>query len=84
MSVAPNVGHARNFEIVGYVCLEWRKHFEKGQFNTASSEQADRQIGLTAEPEMVWSLAEGEHTIVFKPYGRIDSADEERTHMDIR
>jgi hypothetical protein len=29
-------------------------------------------------------LADGEHTIVFKPYGRIDSADEERTHMDIR
>jgi len=82
--LAANVAHAAEFEISGYVGLEWREHFEKGQFNTASSEQADRQIGLTAEPEMVWSLAEGEHTIVFKPYGRIDSADEERTHMDIR
>ena len=82
--LAANVAHAAEFEISGYVGLEWREHFEKGQFNTASSEQADRQIGLTAEPEMVWSLAEGEHTIVFKPYARIDSADDERTHGDIR
>lgn len=82
--LAANVAHAAEFEVSGYVGLEWREHFEKGQFNTASSEQADRQIGLTAEPEMVWSLADGEHTIVFKPYGRIDSADKERTHVDIR
>jgi hypothetical protein len=82
--LAANVAHAAEFEVSGYVGLEWREHFEEGQFNTASTEQTDRQIGLTAEPEMVWSLADGEHTIVFKPYGRIDSADEERTHMDIR
>jgi len=82
--LAANVAHAAEFEVSGYVGLEWREHFEEGQFNSASTEQADRQIGLTAEPEMVWSLADGEHTIVFKPYGRIDSADEERTHMDIR
>lgn len=82
--LAANVAQAAEFEVSGYVGLEWREHFEEGQFNSASTEQADRQIGLTAEPEMVWSLAEGEHTIVFKPYGRIDSADEERTHMDIR
>jgi len=82
--LAANVAHAADFDVSGYVGLEWREHFEKGQFNTVSSEQADRQIGLTAEPEMVWSLADGEHTIVFKPYGRIDTADEDRTHMDIR
>ena len=82
--LSANVAHAVDFEVSGYVGLEWREHFEEGQFNTKSTEQVDRQIGLTAEPEMVWSFADGEHTIVFKPYGRIDSADEERTHVDIR
>ena len=76
--------HAAEFELSGYVGLEWREHFEEGQFNSPGSNQADRQIGLTLEPEMVWSLADGEHTVVFKPYGRIDSADDERTHADIR
>ena len=77
-------GQASEFEMSGYVGLEWREHFEEGQFNSASTEQADRQIGLTLEPEMVWSLADGEHTVVFKPYVRLDSADDARTHGDIR
>jgi len=75
---------AADFEISGYVGFEWREHFEEGQYNTANNEQADRQLGLTAEPEMVWSLVDGEHTIVFKPYARIDSEDDERSHGDIR
>jgi hypothetical protein len=79
-----NLVQAANFEINGYAGFEWREHFEEGQFNSAHSTQADRQLGLTVEPEMVWSLADGEHTIVFKPYARIDSEDEERSHFDIR
>jgi len=82
--LAANLTQAADFEISGYVGFEWREHFEEGQFNTPSNKQADRQIGLTAEPEMVWSLADGEHTIVFKPYARIDSEDDERSHGDIR
>ncbi len=84
MNLAPNVAYAADFELSGYAGFEWREHFEEGQFNDANNKQADRQLGLTAEPEMVWSLADGEHTIVFKPYVRIDSADEERSHGDIR
>ena len=79
-----NLAQAAEFEISGYAGFEWREHFEAGQFNNDSNKQADRQLGLTAEPEMVWSLADGEQTIVFKPYVRIDSADEERSHGDIR
>jgi hypothetical protein len=82
--LATNLSQAADFEVSGYVGLEWREHFEEGQFNTNDTEQANRQVGLTAEPEMVWSLADGEHTIVFKPYARIDSEDDERTHADIR
>ena len=77
-------GQAVEFEASGYVGFEWREYLEEGQFNTDSVTQADRQYGVVAEPEFVWSLAEGEHTIVFKPFGRVDSADPERTHADIR
>jgi hypothetical protein len=82
--LSTNLVQAANFEISGYAGFEWREHFEGGQFNNANNTQADRQLGLTAEPEMVWSLADGEHTIVFKPYARIDSEDKERSHADIR
>jgi hypothetical protein len=82
--MSAHLAQAAEFEVSGYVGFEWREHFEEGQFNNVSNEQADRQLGFTAEPEMVWSLAEGEHTIVFKPYARIDSADDERSHGDIR
>jgi hypothetical protein len=82
--LSANLVQAANFEISGYAGFEWREHIEEGQFNKANNTQADRQLGLTIEPEMVWSLAEGEHTIVFKPYARIDSEDEERSHADIR
>jgi len=77
-------GQAVEFEASGYVGFEWREYLEEGQFDTDSVTQADRQYGVVAEPEFVWSLAEGEHTIVFKPFGRVDSADPERTHADIR
>ena len=78
------VGQAVEFETSGYVGVEWREYLEEGQFNTTKVSQADRQYGLVAEPEFVLSLAEGEHTIVFKPFVRIDSADSQRTHGDIR
>jgi len=84
ISVAANVAQAADFELSGYVGAEWREHFEKGQFDDGDVKQADRQFGLTAEPEMVWSLGDGEHTLVFKPYVRIDSEDDERSHGDIR
>jgi hypothetical protein len=82
--LSTNLVQAADFEISGYAGFEWREHFEGGQFNDANNTQADRQLGLTIEPEMVWSLADGEHTIVFKPYARLDSEDEERSHADIR
>lgn len=75
---------AVEFEVSGYVGLEWREYLKSGQFNTSDVSQADRQYGVVAEPEMVWSLGDGEHTIVFKPFARIDSDDSERTHGDIR
>lgn len=72
------------FEASGYVGFEWREHFQEGQFDTDDVTQADRQLSLTFEPEFAWDLADGQHVIVFKPYGRYDNEDDERTHGDIR
>lgn len=82
--LATNLAQAADFELSGYVGIEWREYKDSGQYNDTNITQVDRQLGVTAEPEMVWSLAEGEHTIIFKPFGRLDSADDERTHGDIR
>lgn len=36
------------------------------------------------EPELFWSDESGRHTITFAPFGRYDSGDSERSHVDIR
>jgi len=72
------------FEASGYVGFEWREHFQEGQFDNDDVTQADRQLSLTFEPEFAWDFADGQHIVVFKPYGRYDNEDEERTHGDIR
>lgn len=45
--------------------------------------QTDEDVSLRLEPEfsVEWS---GDTSLVFTPFGRIDSADAERTHADIR
>ena len=71
-------------ETSGYVGFEWREHFQDSQWDNNQASQADRQLGLTAEPEIALDFNDGEHTVVFKPYYRFDNEDEERTHGDIR
>lgn len=78
------MAQAAEFEASGYVGFEWREYLQEGQFDNAQVSQADRQYGLLVEPELVWSVADGRHTIVFKPFARIDNEDPERTHGDIR
>ena len=72
------------FEASGYVGFEWREHFQQGQWETDTVSQPDRQISFTAEPEFAWDFADGQHVVVFKPYGRYDNEDEDRTHADVR
>lgn len=71
------------FELSGYVGAEWREYLQQGQYEQPGK-QASRQISLAVEPEMVWVPGDGKHTVSLKPYARIDSADHERTHSDIR
>lgn len=42
------------------------------------------QPSLSIEPDIRWESDDREHQIVLVPYARIDSRDEERTHVDLR
>jgi len=39
---------------------------------------------LALQPELFWSWNEGDDSLSFIPFGRLDSGDDERSHADIR
>ncbi len=63
----------------GVVSTEGRYFFEEGDFGQKQSEFA-----LAAEPEFYHRWQDSDWSIVFKPFFRWDSLDDERTHADIR
>ncbi|MEM9421522.1 MAG: hypothetical protein AAF986_03295 [Pseudomonadota bacterium] len=48
-----------------------------GQFETF-------QPSVTIEPDIRWETVSGDHQFVFTGFARIDSQDDERTHVDVR
>lgn len=63
----------------GYVGAEARLFAHSALF----PEQDDHSVSLMAEPEYHQQMESG-NSFTFKPFLRLDSADEERTHADIR
>jgi hypothetical protein len=66
-------------ELTGYVAAEGRLFFDDPQF----SGQEDNNGSLAAQPEYYYQWENGA-IFTFTPFGRVDSADSERTHWDIR
>lgn len=75
---------AAEFEHSGDVGAEWREYVQDAQWDTPTTDQAQRQLSITAEPELAWSINDGEQLVVFKPFVRLDNEDKRRTHADIR
>ena len=72
---------ASEFEISGKLAIEERYFFSAPQF----AKQLDNsQVSILAEPELYWSWNGGNDSVTFKPFYRLDSQDDERTHGDIR
>lgn len=47
--------------------------------------QRDSVVSLRAAPEAYWAWGKRRaHSVTFEGFGRVDSADEERTHADVR
>jgi len=67
-------------EMTGYVAGEYR-YF---QHQSPYSEPTQHQASVAIAPEFYYDWAEGDQSILFSPFLRIDSEDDERTHADIR
>lgn len=72
--------HAREGEWSGYIAAESRVFPEEA----AHSDQTHADVSLVFAPEYDVVFARGSQAISFEGYLRLDSADQERTHIDIR
>lgn len=59
--------------------VEGRQFLQEAQF----PQQEDSVLSVWAEPELVWEWGDTQR-LTFKPFYRYDSADDERSHGDIR
>jgi hypothetical protein len=79
MLLFPRPGHSTEFEFSGYVLGEAR-----GFANSAIHPgQEDHSASFAAQPEFYYELEDGS-SFLFTPFYRVDSADKERTHFDVR
>lgn len=60
---------------------EARYFLQPGRF---AGQEDDFQGSLLIEPELRWRSESGAQRISFIPYARLDSLDDERTHVDLR
>lgn len=69
------------FEFSGKVGAELRLFTEDAQY---AGQHGNTNISGFIEPEFFWEWNEGNDTLTFTPFLRIDQHDSERTHGDIR
>lgn len=78
-SVITGVSICRAAELSGYLSIEGSYFLKEPIF-----ENQDRNdVSLALQAEMYHEIEDGS-SITFVPFGRIDSADDKRTHFDIR
>ncbi|PKF62785.1 hypothetical protein CW745_05015 [Psychromonas sp. psych-6C06] len=68
-------------ELRGYMGGEVRYFYQ----DPWQDQQTDWQASFVTQPEFYWDLDEnGDNSLTFTPFMRLDSADKERSHWDIR
>lgn len=72
---------AFDIEYTGKIGIETRYFVNDGQY---TNQLEHIQSSVVIEPEIYWSSDNGSSSVTFKPFYRIDSEDDERTHGDIR
>ncbi len=78
ISVAVTQSYA--VEVSGYVAGEYRYFQHKSSY----PQPKQHQSSIAVAPEFYYEWAQGDQSILFSPFLRIDSEDDERTHADIR
>lgn len=66
-------------ELSGYIASEGRLFFHEPLF----PEQRRNSASIAVQPELYHEWENGS-SVLFTPFGRLDSADQERSHFDIR
>ncbi|MCU4675415.1 hypothetical protein N7931_07185 [Catenovulum sp. 2E275] len=74
------ISQAVEYEYLGSIGAQARYFTQE----TQDPEQTEQQFSLYAEPEVYFQWNDGNDSLTFKPFARLDSADDERTHFDIR
>ncbi len=68
------------WELSGNLAVEGRAFFQ----TPLDPRQYDNDYSVSLEPEFAHEWDEGRQTLVFRPFGRLDARDDERSHWDIR
>ena len=79
MLLFPRPGYGAELEISGYFLGEARL-FANSAIHLG---QEDHSVSFAAQPEFYYEWADGS-SFIFTPFYRVDSADKERTHFDVR
>lgn len=80
-AAALGFGQVQAQEVSGYVGGELRTFAQ----SPLAPEQRHQSGSLVFQPEFYWELGDdGDQSFLLTPFARIDSADSERTHFDIR
>lgn len=77
--LAPASGRAE-FELSGYVGAEARFFWQPARM----PEQADSSTSLVIKPEFYQSWNDGDQSVLFVPFVRLDQNDSRRGHVDVR
>ncbi|GAA6137101.1 hypothetical protein NBRC116583_08480 [Arenicella sp. 4NH20-0111] len=79
--VSMGCANAQPVDINTKVSLEYR-HFVDSPIHVGQSGRSNSSVSL--EPEFYWTSDDGNHSVLFKPFARLDERDDERTHTDVR
>lgn len=75
-----SANQAVEYEFIGSLGGQGRYFTEQAN----DPQQTDSQLSVFAEPELYLQWNDGDDSFTLKPFLRVDSADDERTHFDIR
>ncbi len=80
-ALAPTIGAAGEWDIGGEVAGEFR-YFPNDPLYPGQLEHF--QPSISFQPDIRWESEDRKHQFVVIPYAKIDSQDDERTHVDLR
>ena len=76
----PSAALAQGLDVAGSVGFELRGF----PYESISGLPSEAELSAVIRPELEWRWDDGDQQLRFLPFFRIDQADDQRTHFDIR